>query len=313
MFASASGFSSTLEKSGGGSAPERLLGYAEIAFALAEVAQASSVRREISEALGIEAASPADLYELFVKELPPFASIYLSSDGNIGGEIQSVIAGFYHVLGVSTPSDPDHLSSLLALLAGVLSKEAELTGDGGAKGDGMRLSSVRRSKSVLIAEHLMSWLPAYLLRAKEVAPAELLGWVSCAMDLVSAVCEPEPAAVLSEESEPPAAMASVAELVKWMTTPSCSGLILCPSDISSMAGSLGLALRVGRKRFVLEELASQADPSQLLSLFVVAAHRQEELFELYSAEFSLLRSWVARAKRSREILSSAELMARIAK
>ena len=312
MSALASEFSSTLAKSGGRPTPERLRGYAEIALALAEVAQASSVRREISEALGIEAASLSDLYELFVKELPPFASIYLSADGNIGGEIQSVIAGFYPVLGVPTPSDPDHLSSLLALLAGVLSKEAELTGDGGAKG-GLWLSSVRRAKSVLIAEHLLSWLPAYLLRAKDVAPTELLGWVSCALDLVSAACEYEQAEALAEKSETSVAIASVAELVNWITTPSCSGLILCPSDISSMADSLGLALRVGRKRFVLEELASQADPSQLLSLFVVAARRQEELFELYSGEFNSLTSWAARAKRSREMLSSAELLAGLAR
>lgn len=304
----ASEFSSTLAKSGGSPAPEQLRGYAEIAFALAEVAQASSVRREISEALGIETVSRSDLYELFVKELPPFASIYLSADGNIGGEIQSVIAGFYLVLGVPTPSDPDHLSSLLALLAGVLSKEAELRGDGEAQG-GVWLSSVLRAKSVLIAEHLLSWLPAYLLRAKEVAPTELLGWVSCAMDLVSAICEPERAEALAEESEIPAAIASVSELVGWMTTPSRSGLILCPSDISAMADSLGLALRVGRKRFVLEELASQADLNRLLPLFAATARRQEELFALYSGEFNSLGSWAARAKRSREMLSSAELAA----
>ncbi len=287
---------------------ERLMAYSEVALALAEVAQASSVRREISEALSIENASRSDLYDLFVKELPPFASIYLSDDGNIGGDTRSVIAGFYHVLGIPTPSDPDHLSSLLALLSSVLAKEAQLSSQKDSGRD-MRLASVERAKSVIVGAHLLSWLPAYLLRAKELASPELSGWASCALDLASALSGFDASPHTGEDDGSVAAGAnwelgeSVSEIVKFITTPSKSGLIIAPSDIFGVADSLGAALRVGRKRFVLEELMNQAGRDEVLPRLAEIAGYQEKLFFSQAGQYRSLQGWSVKAKRTRELLS----------
>ncbi len=285
--------------------PADLMVYSEIAAALAEVAEASSLGEELSAALGVVGVTPADLYQLFVKELPPFASIYLSSEGNIGGESRSVIAGFYSALGIPTPSDPDHLASLLRLLSGILSKEAELSSAGWDAVDQGRLASVSRARSVLVNDHLATWLPAYLLRAKEVAPRPLMGWVLCALDLISVMvgeCQDAPPVPQEPYGNyvPPN---SSEELISWITTPSRSGIIVTHWDISNIAESLGLALRIGRKRFVLEELWGQAGTEVVGFIEAMAVH-QVKLFDEYSGDLPSLQAWSAKAVGTMQLLAT---------
>ncbi len=285
--------------------PAELAGYAQIAAALAEVAEASSLGEELSASLGVAGVSASDLYQLFVNELPPFASIYLSSDGNIGGNSRSVIAGFYSALGIPTPSDPDHLASLLRLLSGILNKEAELAGAGSNPEDESRLASVSRARSVLVNDHLAPWLPAYLLRAEEVAPRPLLGWVSCALDLLSVMVGerqyvvPGPRAYDEKLAEP----GSSSELISWITTPGRSGIIVTHWDISNLAELLGMALRVGRKRFVLEELWAQGG-TQVAGCIEAMAVRQMKLFDENIGDFPSLQAWSDKAAGTQQLLAT---------
>jgi len=285
--------------------PTELAGCAEIAATLAEVAEASSLGEELSASLGVQGVSASDLYQLFVKELPPFASIYLSSDGNIGGRSRSVIAGFYSALGIPTPSDPDHLAPLLRLLSEILNKEAELAGAGSNPEDGSRLASVSRARSVLVNDHLATWLPAYLLRAEEVAPRPLLGWVSCALDLFSVLvgeCHyvaPGPQA----NDDGLVVPGSSAELISWITTPGRSGIMLTHWDIANLAQQLGLALRVGRKRFVLEELWTQAGDEIASCIEAMAVH-QMKLFDDNIGDFPTLQAWSDNAAGTRQVLAT---------
>ncbi len=305
MTALSSGHSSNSSSNGGSLDPDDRRGFAEIAASLAEVAEASSVRMELAAALGIEGAAPSDLYELFVKELPPFASIYLSTDGNIGGDTRFVIAGFYTALGIPVPSDPDHLASLLRLLSVILNKEAELASAGTDPSNEKRLASVSRARSVLVADHLATWLPAYLLRAEEVAPSALQGWVSCALDLLSVVTGGSQGTVLPTEEHDNGniASASSSEVINWITSPGCSGLIITPWDIRNLAESLGLAIRIGRKRFVLEELWAQAGQEVLVHLQSMA-ERQMKLFDENCCDFPSLKTWSTRAARTVESLAA---------
>lgn len=307
MAAAASGFPSPFGDRPNGVGPKELRGYAEIASALAVVAQASLVRGEISNALGIEDATPSDLYQLFVRELPPFASVYLSGDGNIGGESHSAIAGFYHALGVPTPSDPDHLSSLFSLLSQILQKEADLTKGSSDPAREAKLASVSRAKSVLVGEHLLSWLPAYLLRAKEVVSYRLSGWVNCAMDLLSVLVDQISQSEIGEEEFEFERFGSVSDAVEWITTPRKSGLVITPWDISNIGDDLGVALRVGRKRFVLEELLNQSRSDVALALQVLSDH-QMKLFNAHKREFPSLSIWAERAARTRELIASYALL-----
>ncbi|TAN23269.1 MAG: hypothetical protein EPN30_07800, partial [Actinomycetota bacterium] len=253
-------------------------------------------------ALDICNATPSDLYRLFIKELPPFASIYLSCDGNIGGDSTSVIAGFYSALGVPTASNPDHLAELLRLLATILGKEADLAGAGTNPSNEKHLASVSRARSVLVADHLATWFPAYLLRAKEVAPSPLSGWVCSALDLMSILVGEDQSTGLTLEAPNKAVSAFSSEMISWITSPGRSGLIITPWDLTNLAESLGLAVRIGRKRFVLEELWARAGEELLVNLHLLAL-RQMNLFDAYSSSFPSLQAWAERAGRTAELLS----------
>ncbi len=72
----------------------------------------------LSELLGLPAApAAADWTELFVFELAPYASIYVGAEGMIGGDARDHVAGFWRALGLVPPTEPDHLSALLAFYA----------------------------------------------------------------------------------------------------------------------------------------------------------------------------------------------------
>ncbi len=79
----------------------------------------------ITEVLGLpplphEAAST----DLFVMQLPPYASMYLGSEGMLGGDVRDRIAGFFAALHMSVPHEPDHLAVLLATYAAIADREA---------------------------------------------------------------------------------------------------------------------------------------------------------------------------------------------
>lgn len=275
--------------------------YADVAMALAEFVSAANLSPAIADALGSEDVSSGDLYNAFIRELPPFASIYLSTDGNIGGDPRSTIAGFYRALSLPIPADPDHLSHLLSLLAGILSARDKTPADQLME----RKDSIDRAAGVVLHDHLLSWLPAYLLRAQEVFPPSLGNWVSITFDLLSLLSLQYDTVVssvagfrgeLSQVGDPN-------QIVRWLTSPGLSGLIISLGDIEEVARKLELPLRAGRKRFVLQEMVSQAS-NQVLSEFQALAKNQSRLFDSQVEQFSSLKGWAARASQSADLLAS---------
>src|SRR5207244_505396 len=91
----------------------------EVLRALAVLCEAPAPGQErVAAALGIAPAPRADEWaELFLFELPPYASIYLGAEGMIGGEALDRVAGFWRALGLEPPPEPDHLAALLGLAA----------------------------------------------------------------------------------------------------------------------------------------------------------------------------------------------------
>lgn len=279
--------------------------YAEVASALAEVVSASTVSVEIADAMGCMGVSSGDLYKAFIKDLPPFASIYLSDDGNIGGEPRSVIAGFYRALSQPIPADPDHLSNLLSLLAGILNALAESIGSQSPE----KAESINRAKDVIVGDHILSWFPAYLLRANEVFPSSLKNWVSLALDY-SSILSTQISNELGQAESVDSSVANfdidrndVGQLVSMLTSPGRSGLIVTLSDIEEIARELSLPLRVGRKRFVLEDLFATRS-SDILVAFEFLARRQHQVFNSNLGEFPALKIWVDRASHTKELLTS---------
>lgn len=271
----------------------------EVTSALSEVASATELRGEISDALGLVGAAPSDLYQLFIKDLSPFASVYLSPDGNIGGDSQAVISGIYRALGVPVPNDPDHLSSLLSLLSQILIAEAKSIENGSE----LEQSSVIRTRQVLVNEHLLTWLPAYLVSATRVAPQVLSNWVSLCWDTLELLASTTETVSHASQAVSPDQIDSLAKLIDFLTTPSRSGVILTISDIEKVSAELGLAARAGTKRLVLKDvfLAEPKGVSEKIEDFI---RHQLSDYTAAKVDFSSLDIWAVKAENALKVLAN---------
>jgi TorA maturation chaperone TorD len=216
----------------------------------------------IAEALGLEAPSAADHTELFVLQLPPYASIYLGEEGMIGGEARDRIAGFWRALGLVPPAEADHLAALLGLAAELAQDPAPEAAIAGR---------------ALAWEHLVSWLPVYLARVREVAPPVYVAW---AVLLGGTLAEVEPGAALPahlREATAPTEPTGLDDLLAGLLAPVRSGLLLTRADLARAAQETGLGLRMGERRFTLRALLEQ-DPAAALGWLGAEARRQAALW-----------------------------------
>ena len=288
-----------------------LVAQAEVAMALAEVSEGVVPSQALLDALGMDIEECGITNTILVNELPPFASIYLSQDGNIGGQSHAEIAGFYLAISARVPPNPDYLSSLLYLLGQILKKEAEFL-DIDIDIDTPRAQAIENAKFTLVRHHLAPWLVPYLLRVKQLSGSENLVWVELGLDLISSILQPGIPRSLERDldqptQEPIQAFADSAEFITWVTTPALSGVIVAPADLARMARDLGLATRIGRKRFVLEGLTQQ-DGRAILGAFDRFVATQRDLYLTRSAEFDVLHSWCYRSVTTQKrILATLEM------
>src|SRR5919202_3998337 len=131
----------------------------ELFRALAVLAEPpTSKAARVAEALELGELPTADEYtEAFVFQLYPYASVYLGSEGMIGGEARDRVAGFWRALGQTPPAEPDHLSVMLALYARLVELETGESDEG-------RREVWRNGRRAFLWEHLLSWLFAYLTK-----------------------------------------------------------------------------------------------------------------------------------------------------
>jgi len=238
-------------------------------FALDPPAQSA----RLAASLALPAWEPADHTGLFVLELPPYASIHLGAEGKLGGEGADRIAGVWRTLGLDAPSDPDHLGAILMLYAelGLAALDAR------AEGTRQRLDHVR---TVVLWEHLWSWVPGYCdAAAEELAAAR--PWAQLlrgALEREAARSRPAALLPLALRSAPPplAPGEALDELLDGLVAPVRSGFVLTRGDLARAAGGLELGLRRGERRFVLKALADQ-DASEIFAWLAGHARRWAQL------------------------------------
>ena len=272
-----------------------LLAQAEVAMALAEISEGVVPSQVLLDALGIDRSECEAINALLVSELPPFASIYLSLDGNIGGESQAEIAGFYRAISVKVPPNPDYLSSMLYLLGQIIQKEAEFS-----DGETPRSKAIEIAKLTLLQQHLAPWLVPYLLRADQIAGTSASVWITLTLDLITSILElsegPFSQQIINDDPDQGQieSFANSVEFIDWITSPRLSGVIVAPSDLANIAKSLGLAARIGRKRFVLDGLFQQGGRELLEEIGKFVAE-QGDLYLSRSSEFEVLQPWSKKA------------------
>ena len=245
-----------------------------------------------------------ELSELFLFQLYPYASVYLGAEGMMGGEARDRIAGFWRVLGLDPPAEPDHLAVMLALYARLAELEEETEDDRGRE-------AWRQSRDAFLWEHLLSWLPPYLSKLKEIGPPFYRRWAK----LLTAALGEETESRESPERLP-RHLREAPELadpkveggkafLRSLLAPVSSGIILVRTDLHRAARELELGVRLGERHFILEALMAQDAGATLTWLegecdLWIERHRRGEPSTGAIADF-----WLTRAKTTKQHLAAA--------
>jgi TorA maturation chaperone TorD len=257
----------------------------------------------VARALELGALPLASEYtEVFVFQLYPYASVYLGAEGMLGGEARDLIAGFWRALHETPPAEPDHLSVMLALYAQLCELETDATDDA-------RRESWRRARRAFLWEHLLSWLPAYLSKLKEIAPPFYRRWGELLSEaLLEEARASEAQTQLSLHLRHGAAGLSdprtgeTGEFLQTLLSPARSGMILVRSDLIRIARQLELGLRVGERKYVLESLLAQ-DARGVLDWLAREARAWSERHRKQRETLGVIaHAWEAKATASAQLL-----------
>ncbi len=270
--------------------------------------------------------SPAEHTELFTLKLYPYASVYLGAEGMLGGEARDRIAGFWRVLDLTPPPEPDHLTVMLAGYA-ELSAWGSPTGSpngatqgatqGAAQSSPSHQAAWQRARRVYLWEHLLSWLPFYLDKLLLLAPPFYCKWgkmlhlalhqetiadadgLQLPLPLREAPTLPDPRGQGSALAQPGMAEAFLSGLL----CPVRSGIILVRDDLSHAARELGLGTRRGERRLMLRTLLGQ-DPAATLSWLAALASSWAERHHQHGAQLGpIAQFWTGRATAAAAMLN----------
>lgn len=279
---------------------------AELLRGLAAISE-GPCRPELAAGLSLGTPpAPARFTEVFLLLTHPYASVHLGAEGMLGGEAADRVAGFWRTIGVVPPNPPDHLAILLAGYAGLREEAAAL-------GPGPRGVAATRAASVLLWEHLLSWVPGYLESVRSLAEPFFSGWAALVLETLldeASSCggEPLPAA-LRLAPDPVSASDGRRDLVTGLLAPIRSGVVVTRADLGRACLELGLGLRQGERAYLLEAMLDQDARS---SLGWLAAHARTWASRHHGLRGTTLERvggwWEDRARRTSEVLE--ELLAR---
>ena len=146
-----------------------------------------------------------------------------SAEGGLGGEGTDRVAGFWRMIGLSAPAEPDHLAALLGLYATL----------GEAAQDSRRpatAAALTRARHVLLAEHLWPWLPGYLDAVADLGIPALADWAHLAGRALLAEYRPHRGSQLplAQRAAPPPVSAGwpLTDMLDALTAPVHCGFIL---------------------------------------------------------------------------------------
>lgn len=193
-------------------------------------------------------ATRKDFTNLFVIQLFPYASLYLSANGLMAPTIKNDIAEFFRRLDAKPPEEPDHLATLLQWY-GLL--------QGGAYGRYISGETTAHLRHAFFWSAVASWVPAYLLRARELGSPLYKAWAEVALDVLEAeAVQVGPPALLphylSAAPRSPAPRTDASGFVDSLFVPVVSGLLLCRADLGRCAQANNLPIRVSDRRHTLK-------------------------------------------------------------
>lgn len=212
--------------------------------------------RAIACALQLDGVPEAHDYTgVFLFQLYPYASVYLSVEGMLGGDARDRVAGFHRALGLTPPPEPDHIASILSLYASLIDAEA-------AEVDAAGRAAWGHARAVFLWEHILSWLPVYLVKVSELAPGFYRRWAELLLDVLLSE-----ARTIAHNAPPALHLREVPALehpegdpkgfIGGLLAPAVSGMIITRSDLARAAREAELGLRIGERAFILRSLFEQ--------------------------------------------------------
>lgn len=235
--------------------------------------------------------------ELFSFQLYPYASVYLGPEGMLGGEARDRIAGFYVAMKQTPPAEPDHLTDLFAFYAWMCAHEAPPERP-------VVAAALEHVRKAFLWEHLISWLPPYLLKVREIGAPFYQQWATL-VELVLAQETAkfgEPEQISSHLLDAPGLIdprdATFTEFLDSVLAPVRSGMILTRIDLLSVARKLDLGIRLGERKYILNALFEQDADGMLHWLAEQAGIWVERHQEAGKNIGATARAWEAKARTS---------------
>lgn len=256
----------------------------------------------VVRALDLPPLDAAQHTAAFVLWCPPYAALHLGPEGKLGGAGADRVAGFWRALGLTPPSEPDHLAHLLALYAHL--GEAEQRSEGSVAG------SLGRARSTLLTEHLWSWAPGYLGAVEDVAGPSLVRWAALTREVLRrevAATAAAPALPLAMREAPGPLTAGIPpdELLDGILTPIRSGIVLTHPALAAIAGREGMGYRAGERRFCLRAMLEQNAAGTLRGLSDEARRWERRHEREAGTEERVAGWWKSRAGATATVLAAA--------
>lgn len=230
--------------------------------------------------------------DVYVLQVYPFASVYVGAEGMLGGEARDRVAGFWRAVGQTPPPEPDHIAALLGLYAGLLEHAERET-------DPARRVMAEQAASALLWEHLLSWVPVFLAKVREVGTSFHRAWAALLLDVLA-----DEAANLDPTLPLPVHLASGPDLSEGETLDECvagvlapirSGIVITRGDLARGAVAAGVGSRIGERRFVLKAMFEQ-DARATLQWLSSEAERWKETHSGLGIESNVVSQfWSQRA------------------
>ncbi len=271
--------------------------------------------RRIAEALGLpEVPGPAVHGAVVAFQRYPCASVYLGTEGMMGGEARDRIAGFRRALGIGEeagggtpdPQQPggapeaDHLTSLLALLAALDRWHRD-------ESDAACGALLAEARMTLVWEHIASWTGPYLASFEGCGSRFYEAWAALLAETLSRI-EAEtafpdylPGALRDAPGPADPRDEGSAAFIASLLAPVRSGVILLRDDLVRLGEEAGLACRAGERRYVLGSFLAQDASATLRWL---AGHAREWGGRTAGrGPTPIARWWAARAATSAGLMS----------
>jgi hypothetical protein len=242
----------------------------------------------------------AEHTRVFVLDLPPYASIHLGAEGQLGGEAADRVAGMWRALGLDPPAEPDHLAALLGL-------SAELRHGAAVSRTPAARERLQHARRALHAEHLTSWMGSYL--AAVAAYPAAASWAALCRTVLREerrpLAGPDTAlpVALRDAPEPLADTAELDGLLDALVAPIRTGFVLTHTDLQRAGDHLGLGVRRGERRYTLRAMLDQDRPA-ILGWLAAHARSWAVTHQLDPLDEHVSAWWSTRAAQSARVLDS---------